>query len=211
MDGPDWRAEEHEVARWCRLVGQTLGGGPDPDELDLAPPPAAALPSGVTVLHPGAAAAARRWPAERFAHVAAALERRGHDVVVTGGRQEVELAARVVSLARLSSRALLAGRTDLAALAFLVARAELVVSGDTGVAHLASAYRRPSVVLCGPVPPRLWGPPQRARHVALWHGGSGDPHAAVPDPALLEITAEEVIAAVERVLSSTHLQREAVP
>ncbi|WP_260615114.1 MFS transporter, partial [Streptomyces sp. WAC05292] len=42
-------------------------------------------------------------------------------------------------------------------LAALVAHARCVVAGDSGVAHLASALRTPSVVLFGPVAPRLWG------------------------------------------------------
>ena len=39
---------------------------------------------GVVVVHPGAAAPARRWPADRFAAIAAALRDDGHEVVVTG-------------------------------------------------------------------------------------------------------------------------------
>ena len=41
----------------------------------------------------------------------------------------------------------------------------------TGLAHLATAYARPSVVLFGPVPPAEWGPPQHPRHQVLWAGG----------------------------------------
>ncbi|WP_324278587.1 glycosyltransferase family 9 protein [Blastococcus brunescens] len=79
----------------------------------------------------------------------------------------------------------------------MVAAARVVVCGDTGVAHLASAYRRPSVVLFGPVSPALWGPPARPQHVVLWHGdGSGDPWGADLDPALRRITVDEVIEAL---------------
>jgi ADP-heptose:LPS heptosyltransferase len=72
-----------------------------------------------------------------------------------------------------------------------------VISGDTGVSHLASAWGTPSVTLFGPTPARLWGPPQDERHVVLEHaaGRRGDPHADDPDPALLEIGVDEVIAA----------------
>src|SRR5205823_1228874 len=71
-----------------------------------------------------------------------------------------------------------------------------VVSGDTGVAHLATALRTPSVVLFGPVSPRLWGPPEDARHLVLWAGRTGDPHAGSPDAGLLEITPEQVLQAL---------------
>ena len=92
-----------------------------------------------------------------------------------------------------------AGRTTLSQLAQLVARAAVVVCGDTGMAHLASAFCTPSVVLFGPVSPAAWGPPADGPHLVLWHGdGTGDPHADAPDPALLRITPDEVIAAVSR-------------
>jgi ADP-heptose:LPS heptosyltransferase len=92
-------------------------------------------------------------------------------VVVTGSMAERALAARVAGAAGLGPDAVLAGRTGVADLAALVAGARLVVCGDTGVGHLATAYGTPSVVLFGPVPPRLWGPPpDRPWHRALWPG-----------------------------------------
>ena len=88
------------------------------------------------------------------------------------------------------------GRTDLRGLAAAVAAAARVICGDTGVAHLATALGTPSVVLFGPTPPAEWGPPaDRPQHVALHHGGRGDPHAGEPDPGLLEITVDEVLRA----------------
>ena len=78
-------------------------------------------------------------------------------------------------------------------MAGLVAGAGQVVSGDTGVAHLATAFGRPSVVLFGPVPPEQWGPPPDPRHRALWSGRRGDPHASEPDRGLLDIEPRQVI------------------
>jgi ADP-heptose:LPS heptosyltransferase len=95
----------------------------------------------------------------------------------------------------------LAGRTTSLELAAVVAAARVVVSGDTGVAHLATAYRRPSVVLFGPVSPTLWGPPPRPQHVVLWHGdGTGDPWGTELDPALARITVDEVTDALDILL-----------
>jgi ADP-heptose:LPS heptosyltransferase len=86
----------------------------------------------------------------------------------------------------------------------MVADASLVVCGDTGIAHLATAYGTPSVVLFGPVSPQHWGPPsERLQHVALWAGSTGDTFSDQPDPGLLRITTAEVIAATEWLTSGT--------
>jgi ADP-heptose:LPS heptosyltransferase len=201
--GPTWHPDEHEVRRWCRLVSEGLGIDADPDALDLAVPAVPPPVTGAALVHPGAAFPGRRWPPERFAAVARELADAGHDVRITGGPAERDLAAAVARGAGLPDDAVLAGRTSTLELAATVAAARVVVSGDTGVAHLATAYRRPSVVLFGPVSPALWGPPARTgahgpRHVVLWHGdGTGDPWGTELDPALARITVEEVTAALE--------------
>jgi ADP-heptose:LPS heptosyltransferase len=156
----------------------------------------------VVVLHVGAAAKARRWPHGRFAELAAWCREQGHPVVVTGGGADVEAGLCVVRRAGLPDDASLAGRTSLADLAALVAGARLLVSGDTGVAHLATAYRRPSVVLFGPVSPARWGPPLRPWHAIVACGaGGGDPHAETLDPALARISVADVLGPVQRLLA----------
>lgn len=197
--GPPWRADEHEVSRWCRLTGW-YGIPADPADLGLPEPATPSPAPAATVVHPGAGAPARCWPAGRFAAVAAALRREGHRVVVTGDPSETGLASRVAALAGLSPDSCLAGRTTVTDLAALVAGARLVICGDTGIGHLATAYRTPSVLLFGPVPPARWGPPpRRAQHVALWAGHTGDPHGRRPDPGLLEIGIGDVVEAARAV------------
>jgi ADP-heptose:LPS heptosyltransferase len=194
---PVWRAGEHEVARWCRLLRQS-GISTDPGRLDLPAPP---LPAhferarGATVVHPGAGSGARRWPAARFAAVAAAEAADHRPVVITGGPDERPLAARVARAAGLPARAVLAGTTDVRTLAAVVAHAARVVCGDTGVAHLATAFGVPSVVLFGPTSPAVWGPPpaRAARHRVLWAGRTGDPFAERPHDGLLEIAPRQVL------------------
>jgi ADP-heptose:LPS heptosyltransferase len=196
--GPQWDADEHERARWCRLVSESFGVPADPDDLLLARPEVPPPVEGAVVVHPGAASASRRWPVERFGEVARWAAERGERVVVTGSATERYAAGEVARAAGLPAEAVLAGRTDLVQLAALVASARLVVAGDTGIAHVASAYRTPSVVLFGPVPPAQWGPSEKGPHTALWHGtGRGDPHGSEVDPALLRIGVPEVVAAME--------------
>lgn len=194
--GPGWRDDEHEVARWCRLLGHH-GIAADPGDLripppDEAPPPAAV---GATIVHPGAASGARRWPAERWAEVARAEAADGRSVVVTGSPSEARLARRVAEAAGLPPAAVLAGTTTLTGLAAAVAAAGRVLCGDTGVAHLASAVGTPSVVLFGPTPPSWWGPPP-GPHRVLWSGRTGDPHGDAVDPGLAAITVPQVLEAL---------------
>nr|WP_216207417.1 glycosyltransferase family 9 protein [Amycolatopsis aidingensis] len=198
IEGPGWDEEVHEVRRWCGLL-EWHGIPADPADFRLPPPPGPSPAPGAIVVHPGAAYPARRWPAEHYARVAAELGAEGHRVVLTGGAAERDLAAEVAASAGLGEAAVLAGRTGLAELAALVAGARLVVCGDTGVGHLATAFATPSVLLFGPTSPARWGPPPDAHeHVALWSGDQGDPFADRPDPGLLRLTVADVLAGVRR-------------
>jgi ADP-heptose:LPS heptosyltransferase len=201
VSGPTWDPDEHEVDRWCRLVADA-GWTADPTDLRLPSPPVPSPQPGAVVIHVGAAYPARRWPPERFAAVVRDLADRGADVVLTGSAEERPLAERAQELAARPRVCVLAGRTDLLGLAAVVASARLVVSGDTGVGHLATAFGRPSVLLFGPTPPALWGPPVDGRHTVLWHGDrAGDPFGSRPDPALMRITVDEVVSAAAGHLS----------
>lgn len=195
-DGPVWDETEHEVHRWCRLLTESAIAA---DSADFRiEPPTSRLPvaSDTTIVHPGAAVAAKRWPVERWAAVARAEADAGHPVVVTGSAAERDLAVEVARAAGLGDEAVAAGSTDLVELASLVARAGRLASGDTGIAHLASALGTPSVVLFGPVSPARWGPPEDGPHVALWTGVESDPFAQAISPALFDLGIEAVVDAL---------------
>lgn len=196
---PRWDPDEHETRRWCRLLDR-FGIEADATELEIERPEPE-LPEwahGATLIHPGAASASRRWPPERWAAVARHEREGGREVLVTGTHEEVGLARWIAAEAGLDPRRELAGRTGVGALAAFVAAAGVLVCGDTGVAHLATALRVPSVLLFGPTSPHRWGPPEdREIHRVLWQGRDGDPHAAEVDPGLLEIGAGEVLGALD--------------
>jgi ADP-heptose:LPS heptosyltransferase len=189
-DAPRWRAGEHEVHRWCRLL-EEHGIPAEPRDLRL-PAPRQSGPEewrGTTVIHPGAGDPARVWPAGRWVEIARVERSRGRRVVLTGSGRESAVAGLIASKAGLAPGSVLAGRTDLDRLAKLVACAGRVVSSDTGIAHLATALGTPSVTLFGAVPPAEWGPiVDRQVHPTLW-AGHGRHVADVP--------AEDVIAALE--------------
>ncbi len=196
--GAEWRADEHEVLRWCRLL-EHAGIAADPTELDLRLPASEIPPDlgDVTLLHPGAASEARRWPIDRWSAVARAEAAVGRRIIITGGASERPRALMIAQQAAIDRCDVRAGQTNLRELAGIVAAVGRVVSGDTGLAHLATALRTPSVVLFGPISPAHWGPPaERLIHHAIWAGKSGDPHGAVIDAGLLDITVEMVCAAL---------------
>jgi ADP-heptose:LPS heptosyltransferase len=204
-----WREDEHEVARWCRLV-EEAGIRADPKQLSLPVPPEPPVVEGAVVLHPGAALPTRRWPAERWSTVARWLLALDQRVVVTGGADERELALEVAAGAGVPEGDVVAGRTSVRQLAALVAASRLLLAPDTGVAHLATALGTPSVVLFGPTPPALWGPPaDRPWHRALWAGRTGDNDAGDPDPGLLALHPADVLAEAVRLLS--HGRRDGGP
>lgn len=205
--GPPWRRPdgqpEHEVRRWCRMLAW-YGIRSEPADLALERPVRPAAFPEATLIHPGAKAPERRWPVTRYAAVARALKAEGHFVVVTGSASERELAESVANAADIPAARVLAGRTDVADLAALVAHARLVISGDTGIAHLATGYGTPSVTLFGPMSPKLWGPPpDRPQHRALWPGGitprTGQPRGC--HPRLARISASDVLSAATAVMA----------
>jgi ADP-heptose:LPS heptosyltransferase len=213
--GPTWASvaarHAHERERWCVLLGR-FGISADPTDLRLRQPSRRApLRTPPVLVHPGAQYGAKRWPVQRFAELAATLHSGGDLVLVTGSADERPLANAVARTAGLPERRVLAGRTDLAQLCALVAGAALVICGDTGVAHLASAFGTPSVVLFGPVDTAQWGPPP-GPHIALGDATCrrGDPFAAEPDPALEAIEVPDVLRAAALVRATRgHLARSA--
>jgi ADP-heptose:LPS heptosyltransferase len=166
------------------------------------PDPPGLLPSGpYVVLHPGTSVPARAWPAQRFAETARRLTDRGHRVVVTGSPAERALTARVAAG---TGAVDLGGATSLPGLAAVLARAETVVVGNTGPAHLAAAVGTPVVSLFAPTVPAARWAPYRVPHVLL-----GDQHAVCRDtrvtrcpfeghPCLGTVTPEDVLCAVEQ-------------
>jgi ADP-heptose:LPS heptosyltransferase len=204
----------HEVERGLSLVatlGYRLPAGDDgrlavrrPRAAGPLPPPWPAGPdAGYVVVHPGAAVPARAWSPWRSAALVRALAARGRRVVVTGGKYERNLTARVAGPAR-PEVADLGGRLDLAALAEVLAGADAVVVGNTGPAHLAAAVGTPVVSLFAPVVPAARWRPWKVPHVLLGRQDAacaGTRARACPlpgHPCLDEVTVDQVLAAVER-------------
>jgi len=181
---------------------RSAAGSGEPGSTQLAT--RADLPSGGIVVHPGASVPARAWAPERYRELVGALVSAGWPVVLTGGPGERDLTAFVAGGRDVLD---LGGRTDLVELAGVLAGSAAVVTGNTGPAHLAAAVGTPVVSLFAPTVPagrwRPWG----VRHVLLGDqdiacAGCRATRCPLPGhPCLGTVTADDVVAALRRLLS----------
>lgn len=155
-------------------------------------------------IHPGARLASRRWPVERYRHVAIALIDRGWQPVITGSDDEQELCA---ALARRCGPVCvnLCGQTPLGVLAALFLRGQLLICNDTGVSHVAASVGARSVVIaCGSDVAR-WRPLDTRRHAVLHADVECRPCAVDRCPVghlcALKVRAEDVLDAVQQQLA----------
>lgn len=204
---PDEEVDEPEPERALRVAeaaGCTLPSG-DTGELRVRTPPDVSHLVGTdhVVFHPGATASARMPTPAHSRVLIEVLAAHGHRVVVTGGPAERALTAAVAGTVATD----LGGRTTFAELAAVLARASVVVVGNTATAHLAAAVGTPVVSLFAPVVPAGRWAPYRVPHVLL-----GDQNAAcagtrartcpVPGhPCLSSVRPADVLAALESMVS----------
>lgn len=116
----------------------------------------------LVILSPGAAyGPAKRWPAPRFARLAALFQAKNDaTILIIGSAGEAEIAAAIASSLN-DKPAVLTGQTTLPQLLGLISLASLFVSNDTGPMHLANALRVPVVAIFGPTDPEVTGPFER--------------------------------------------------
>lgn len=139
------------------------------------------LPSGsFAVVHAGARDPLRRWPAERFAAVADWVAAQGLLPVLTGTEDERALVSQVSRQMR-AAHLDACGRLSLGAMGVLLSRARLLVSNDTGISHLGTALRVPSVIVFSASDRGRWAPLDGELHRAV---GAGVPDE-LPCPTCL--------------------------
>jgi lipopolysaccharide heptosyltransferase II len=182
----DWVAEpephkfvRHEVQRQLDLIA-SVGAMPSDRRLQVRVPRGAAarmrmrLESGGIdlgapwiVVHPGASAPSRRYPAGQFAAAARMLaSEHGCQLVFTGSSAEQSLVQSIVAASEVPALSL-AGQTDLSELAALLRAATLLISNNTGPIHLAAAVGTPVVDLYALTNPQHT--PWLVPHEVLFH------------------------------------------
>lgn len=111
-------------------------------------------------LHPGAWDSERQWPPARFAAVAnTLLQRYGGTAVILGGAQARSQASAVAE-AISGPIVNLAGQISLGLLGGIVTRLAVLVTNDSGPAHVGYALGAPTITLFGPSDPGRYGPLQ---------------------------------------------------
>jgi lipopolysaccharide heptosyltransferase II len=182
----DWRTEpeperlvRHEVRRQLDLV-DSVGCRPRDERLSFTPSAGARRRVGrllaaarvdrsrpLVAAHPGASAPSRRYPAERFAAALDLLsEQTGAEIVLTGDAVETELVSAIRAAVRGRAHSL-AGRLDLDELGALLSQADVMISNNTGPAHIAAAVGTPVVDLYALTNPQHT--PWRVQHRVLYH------------------------------------------
>ena len=170
---PDWRSSRHEVFYYLYLITaleQLLFGTSeiceqDPDaSLDI---PAARKAQAENLLRsygvregepiialcPGSInSRAKRWPADSYAALADRLIDSHRQVLLIGSAAEVGVSREVTSRMR-KKPVLLTGKTSLDQITAVLSLVDLVVTNDTGPAHIAAALGRPTLVIFGPTNP----------------------------------------------------------
>ncbi|MHA3771902.1 glycosyltransferase family 9 protein [Verrucomicrobiota bacterium sgz303538] len=179
------------------------------------------------LVHPGTARVEKYWFADRWGQVIAHIrDTLGLDVVVSGGRDPFEQAhiTQIEASQGTQSRKFafdgtplpqsvrrggfenFAGLLDLLTLSALVQRAQLVLSCDTAVVHLAASFQRPQIALFGPTNPFHWRP----RHAGAVVLSAAQPGAPLTDftsrmkgAPMDRLSTEVVIRATDALLSET--------
>jgi heptosyltransferase-2 len=177
LNVPDWKTQRHEVFYYLNIVaelekllfGKTDVSKREPDiSLFVSEPRKSAarrflLENGVdfnrkiVALCPGSTnSRAKRWGAEKYAELAD-LFGEAANVVLVGAPDESEVSNEVVKNAK-SRPILLTGKTTLSELTAILSLTDLLVTNDTGPAHIAPAVKTKTVVVFGPTIPSTTRP-----------------------------------------------------
>lgn len=157
-DSRPYHQERYEAEMFLKLLeplrdGAFKAAGPRKEVLVL-PQAEMECRKPYVVLFPGASVSAKQWPAERYAEVAHYCEEGGFEVVVVGGKTDIRLGEVIShSLKRFHN---FVGKTSLTETASIVAGAALMISGDSGLLHVAQLLNIPTVALFGPSNSQKW-------------------------------------------------------
>jgi heptosyltransferase-1 len=149
------------------------------------------------VIVPGARWETKKWPAERFANVAAMLSVKS---IVVGSKADAEI-SRVIEEKSGGKALSMAGRTDIRELICLIRGAKFVITNDSGPMHIAAACGIPVIAIFGPTNPVRTGP-YGQRNIIISPSLDCSPcykRKCKESKCMQEITPEKVIEAVKKI------------
>jgi lipopolysaccharide heptosyltransferase II len=208
--------DDYEVDSFLKLLhplGIAVPQAVRPPFLDIPEPAAhtaASLLEGegrepVVALFPGSSDRKKCWEMVRFISLATRLTEGGAAVVIVGGQEEVSAGEEIIKGATGLN---LAGKTSLVETAAIIARADVLVSGDSGLLHIATGLHIPTVALFGPSNIEKWAP-RGSGHKVIGKRLSCSPcsrYGTIPPcphnvRCMADISVEEVVHAVETLLA----------
>ena len=170
---PDWRSSRHEVFYYLYLVtaleqmlfARSTICESDPDAsiqisearrveaADLLRAYGVTEDDALVAICPGSInSRAKRWSAESYAELADRLIESRRRVLLVGSKDEVDVSEEVTRHMR-HQPVVLIGKTNLDQVTAVLDRADLIVTNDTGPAHIGAALGRPTIVIFGPTNP----------------------------------------------------------
>jgi ADP-heptose:LPS heptosyltransferase len=120
-------------------------------------------PQKYVCIHPGSRGAWRQWPVKYFAALADYCVEQELKVILTGTKEEEAIVNQVIQHMR-HGAINTAGKTSLGAVALLIKNSAMLISNCTGVSHIASAFKTPSIVISMDGDPQRWGPLDKRVH-----------------------------------------------
>jgi len=107
----------------------------------------------LAILCPGSVnSRAKRWPAERYAELSDRLIEAGVNVALIGSPSELEVSRQVVNAGK-REPIVLTGQTSIAEVVAIISIGNVLVTNDTGPAHIGAALGTPTLVIFGPTNP----------------------------------------------------------
>jgi ADP-heptose:LPS heptosyltransferase len=150
----------------------------------------------------------RTWPPDRFAQAAGRLQNAvGGTIVLLGGEPQREDAQAVAR--HLRGRSIdLSGRTTVPVLGAVISRLALLLTNDSGPAHIGYALGTPTVTIFGATEPEIWGPVTPAPARLLSHPIAcrpcNSPDCSIGYRCLAAVSVDEVVEAGLELLSFAH-------
>lgn len=121
----------------------------------------------LVVINPGGNWDLKRWPAENFARLCDRLiEKYKAKIIITGAEGDSGLAEDIAKQMH-GQPITLCGKTNLGELAALMAKVDLVISGDSGPMHIAVSQGTKTIALFGPTSPKVTGPFGRGDYIVI--------------------------------------------